>query len=392
MPSSEKTQHSIDQAGLQKRLDSVTEAAISSGKIVGSVILIAQSGTIIYQATSGFADRENGKSVAADTIFRFASMTKALVSTAAMVLREKGAFALDDLVTRYLPTFEPKYRSNTVCEITLRQLLSHTSGLAYGFVLPPNNEPYASLGISDGIDNPGISLDENLRRLAGAELLFQPGTAFLYSLATDVIGAVLETVSNQPLAQVVKTHVTGPLGMADTDFVIRDRSRFACAYADASNPGEVARLMPDCLELRKADAGIVHYAPVRAFDESAYHSGGAGMVGTAPDYLKFLEAMRKGGAPILSHDSVKLMTEDQIPHLLVGEPGLGFGLGFGVVRDPIAAATSKNVGSFGWGGIYGTTYWVDPLAELSVVALTNTALEGVDGNFRSDVINAVYGV
>ncbi|MDR3615228.1 MAG: serine hydrolase [Candidatus Obscuribacterales bacterium] len=392
MPLPPNAYNSINQSALERRLGVVVETAISSGKIVGCVILVAHRGTIIYQSTSGFADRENGKPVTLDTIFRFASMTKALVSASALILCEKGVIELDDVVTNYLPSFQPKHRSDATCRITLRQLLTHTAGLAYGFVLPPDNEPYASLQISDGIDNPGISLVENLRRLADAELLFAPGSAFLYSLATDVLGAVLEIACDQPLASIVKSQVTEPLCMVDTDFVIKDRSRFACAYADSLVPGEAARLMPDYLTLRKADAGIVHYAPARAFDQNAYHSGGAGMVGTAPDYLKFLEAIRQGGAPILSNDSVKLMTEDQIPHLLVGEPGLGFGLGFGVVRDPVAAATPKNIGSFGWGGIYGTTYWVDPLAELSVVALTNTTLEGVDGNFRTDVIDAVYSV
>jgi CubicO group peptidase (beta-lactamase class C family) len=392
MLSSEKTHRSINQVALESKLNLVIETAIANGKIVGCVVLVAHRGELIYQSTSGFADRENGKPVALDTIFRFASMTKALVSASALILCEKKVIGLDDTVTKYLPFFKPKHRSDTDCLITLRHLLTHTAGLAYGFVLPPDNEPYASLKISDGIDNPGISLAENLRRLAGAELLHAPGTAFLYSLATDVLGAVLEVACGQPLAQIVKSHVTGPLQMIDTDFAITDPSRFACAYADSLVPGQAARLMPDHLTLQKADAGIVHYAPARVFDQNAYHSGGAGMVGTAVDYLKFLEAVRKGGSPILASDSVKLMTEDQIPHLLVGEPGLGLGLGFGVVRDPIAAATPKNIGSFGWGGIYGTTYWVDPLAELSVVALTNTTLEGVDGNFRTDVIDAVYSV
>ena len=376
---------------LAKRLDVLSDDAVSSGKIVGGVILVSQSGQLTYKRPFGFADRELGVKMKVDSLFRLASMTKALVSASTLALAEKKIVNMQDSVTKFLPWFKPRLKSGETPLITLWHLLTHTSGLGYGFNLPPANEPYASLGISDGIDNPTISLEENLRRLCKAPLFFQPGSAWQYSLGTDVIGAVIEKATGLPLAQIVSEHITGPLKMVDTDFVICDASRLSRAYADAEIKGQPARLMPDSLTLQKLDAGLAHFSPLRAFNDSAYHSGGAGMIGTAADYLVFLEAIRQGGEPILDAHSVRLMTEDQVPGLLVGEPGVGFGLGFGTIRDPQTVLTPKNSGSYGWGGIYGTSYWIDPVSELSVVAMTNTALEGVDGSFRTDVINAVYG-
>jgi CubicO group peptidase (beta-lactamase class C family) len=326
----------------------------------------------------------------ANTIFRLASMSKPIISAATLALCEQGKIHLDDPITKYLPEFRPRMANGRAPEIRLWHLLTHTAGLGYGFDIPPDNEPYASAGISDGIDNPGISLEENLRRLASVPLFYVPGSEWRYSLAIDVLGAAIERATGSALPEIVRSLVTVPLGMVDTDFTVSDPSRLATAYADSLVRGEPARIMTDPDTLRKDLGGVVHYAPRRALDPTAFLSAGSGMVGTAHDYLCFLEALRQGGAPILQAETTHRMVEDQVPLLAAGDPGSGFGLGFGIVRDPFVAKTPKGVGSWGWAGIYGTTFWVDPTAHLSVVALTNTALEGILGPFATEIVDAVY--
>jgi CubicO group peptidase (beta-lactamase class C family) len=390
METTMNTESLINRTGIADRLNAVVDAAVKEGRIVGAVVVAAFDGDVIYEQAAGWANREARQPMQADTIFRLASMTKPIVSAAALALYEKGRIRFNDPVTKYLPEFSPKLANGYAPEIQLWHLLTHTSGLGYGFDIPEGNEPYASAGISDGIDNPGITLKENLRRLASVPLFHAPGSAWRYSLATDVLGAVLEQATGLPLPEIVRMLVTIPLGMEDTDFSVRDSSRLSVAYADASVHNEAVRLMSDPDVLRKEQGGIVHFSPGRIFDTTAYLSAGSGMVGTANDYLLFLEVLRQGGAPILQTETVRSMVEDQIPSLTAGDPGNGFGLGVGIVRDPAAAKTPKNAGSWGWGGIYGTTFWVDPIARLSVIALTNTALEGITGPFAAEIVDAIY--
>lgn len=166
-----------------------------------------------------------------------------------------------------------------------------------------------------------------------------------------------------------------------------DPSRLATAYADSLVRGKPARLMTDPDTLRKELGGVVHYAPERALDTTVYLSAGSGMVGTAQDYLRLLETLRQGGAPILQAETAQSIVEDQVPLPTAGDPGNEFGFGFGIVRDPDVVKTPKGAGSWEWAGIYGTTFWVDPVARLSVVALTNTALEGITGSFAGNVVS-----
>jgi CubicO group peptidase (beta-lactamase class C family) len=375
---------------ITERLNAAIDAAVNEERIVGAVVLAALDGDVIYEQAAGWANRESLQPMQANTIFRLASMSKPIISAATLALCEQGKIHLDDPITKYLPEFRPRMTNGRVPEIRLWHLLTHTAGLGYGFDIPPDNEPYASAGISDGIDNTGISLEENLRRLASVPLFYVPGSEWRYSLAIDVLGAAIERATGSALPEIVRSLVTVPLGMADTDFSVNAPSRLATAYADSLVHGEPARLMTDADTLRKELGGIVHYAPGRALDATAFLSAGSGMVGTAHDYLCFLEALRQGGAPILQAETTHRMVEDQVPLLTAGDPGIGFGFGFGTVRDPVVAKTPKGVGSWGWAGIYGTTFWVDPAVRLSVIALTNTALEGVTGSFAADVVDAVY--
>ncbi|MET3058939.1 serine hydrolase domain-containing protein [Serratia marcescens] len=369
-------------------IDGAIEQALREKRLVGAVVLVAQGGESVYHRAAGMADREAGKPMALNTLFRLASVSKPIVSTVALALMAQGAMRLDDPITRWLPNFRPRLADGTTPLMTLRHLMTHTAGLSYRFFQPEGGF-YARLGVSDGMDEASVSLQENVRRIACAPLLAPPGAAWRYSIATDVLGAAIEQASGLPLAQAVKKWVTGPLAMTDTDFLAVDPARLAAAYAD--HPGEPRRLrQPDRLPFIDGCAGF-HLSPARALDPQAYASGGAGMVGSAEDFLRLLEALRQGGGQVLPAEWVMALTTNQIGDLpMPFWPGRGFGLGITVLKDPIAAQTPESVGSWRMGGTYGHSWFVDPARQLSVVAFTNTALEGMSGAFVGEICQAVY--
>jgi CubicO group peptidase (beta-lactamase class C family) len=372
-------------------IDALLDRVLADQRLVGAVVLILRDSQPFYSRAVGLADREARTPMAPDTIFRLASMTKPIVSVATLALAEAGRLDLDDPVTAFLPGFRLAGPDGREAVITIRHLLTHTAGLSYGF-LQEGEGVYRQAGISDGIDRPGISLDENLRRIATVPLRFAPGSAWHYSLATDVLGAVLSAASGETLPEIVADRVTRPLGMTVSAFVATKPDRLATPYADAPSPGLEPVRMTDPFVLPQAEGGPVHFSPGRAMDASAYASGGAGMVGTAADYMRFLEAVRLGGAPVLSSAGAAAFVADAVPGMEIdlSGPGWGFGLGVGHLRDPIAAETPAKAGSWAWGGVYGTSFWVDPASRLSAVALTNTALEGTNGDFTRDIIKAAY--
>lgn len=374
-------------------IDALLDRVLDEGRLVGAVVLIHRDGRPFYSKAVGYADREARKPMTMETVFRLASMTKPIVSVATLALAEAGLFDLDDEVRTFLPEFTPDGPFGEEAIITIRHLLTHTSGLSYGF-LQEGEGIYRQAAISDGIDRPGITLEQNLGRLAAMELRFSPGSAWHYSLATDVLGAVLSAATGQTLPEIVTDRVTRPLGMVDSGFIATQPERLATPYADALAPGLPPRRMTDPFVLDQVDAGPVHFSPGRATDPSAYPSGGAGMVGTADDYIRFLEAIRLGGAPVVSAASAADFVADAVPQLDIdlSGPGWGFGLGVGHLRNSTAAATRMNAGSWAWGGVYGTSFWVDPAAGLSAVALTNTALEGTNGEFTREIVTAAYAV
>jgi CubicO group peptidase (beta-lactamase class C family) len=372
---------------LAGELDAVLVHALAEQRIVGAVVLVAHRGELVYERAIGQADREAGRALHPDDIFRLASLTKPIISTATLALVEERRLRLDDPVTKWLPWFRPTLGDGAEATILVRHLLTHTAGLSYGF-FQGDSGPYAMAGVSDGLDHPGITLEENLRRLATVPLFYEPGTAWGYSLAIDLLGAVLEKAGGSPLPELVESLVTGPLGMRDTRFHAKDLTRLVTPYAD----GDPAPVRMGPLQIVLFNGAEVRFAPGRALDPEAYPSGGAGMVGSARDFLVFLEMLRTGGAPILSLATIAEMTRNQIGELAVthSTPGTVFGLGFAVVEDPPAAGTPQSPGTFWWGGAYGHTWWVDPARELSVVILTNTAMEGMAGAFPEAVRDAVY--
>ncbi|MGA1860866.1 serine hydrolase domain-containing protein [Azospirillum sp. 11R-A] len=376
---------------LSIRLRDVVQQALDERRLVGAVVLVARDGELVHRQAAGFADRESARPMDVETVFRLASVSKPIVSTAALALVAQGRLDLDTGIERWLPEFRPRLPDGRPARITARQLLSHTAGLGYRFFEADADGPYAQAGVSDGMDASGISLEENLRRLAGVPLLYEPGTAWGYSLATDVLGALIEHVQHMPLNEAVHQLVTGPLAMADTGFVARGPQRVATAYVnDAPQPHRLAE--GETVSAFEGTVGIA-YSPARIFDAQAFPSGGAGMAGTAGDFLRLLEALRQGGGTLLPGELVAEMERDQTGGLdLPDAPGFGFGLGFSVLRDPRLAMSPESEGTWRWGGAYGHAWFVDRVQGLSVVAFTNTLYEGMSGRFVTDLRDAVYGV
>ena len=242
------------------------------------------------------------------------------------------------------------------------------------------------------MDRPGISLDENLRRLASVPLLFAPGTAWTYSLSIDVLGAVVASMFGASLPDAGRALITGPLGLSDTGFSVCDPARLAAAYVD-DQPVPRRMREPDRIPMLEGLADII-MDPARAFDADAFPSGGAGMIGTADESLSLLETLRRGGGLLLPPELVAEMARVQTGNLpIVGWPGWGYGLGFSILKDATEADTPETLGTWRWGGAYGHSWFVDPTEKLSVVAFTNTALEGMSGGgrFPQEICRAVYG-
>ncbi|WP_122856936.1 serine hydrolase domain-containing protein [Pseudomonas viridiflava] len=375
----------VDEPAVQ-RLAEVWQGWVDSGQIVGGVFLVAQGGVLRYVSSRGWADRERRVSVTRGTRFRLASLTKLLTSVAVLQLCEQGMLSLDAPVTDWLPAFRPRLSDGRKSVITLRHLLSHSSGLGYGFEQPPGNT-YELAGVSDGLDRVAFDLQENLTRLAKLPLLFEPGTAWGYSLATDVLGAVIEQGTGRALSQVIHEKVTQPLGMGSTSFR-QDQGRLARAYKDGAGAPERIGA-GDVLVL---ESGTARVSSGRVYDAQAYESGGAGMLGTADDYLKLLECLRLGGAPLLTSASTAALLNNAIGKVTLKGRGAGwtFGLGPVILADPLAAGQRQGAGTWSWCGVYGSHYWVDPVSEISLVVLTNTAVAGAWGRFADALVEAVY--
>jgi len=378
-------------AALPERLDAVLDRTLADVRVVGAVVLVARDGELRYARAAGLADREAGTPMREDTLFRLASVSKPIVTAAAMRLVAAGRIELDEPIAHWLPAFRPTLRDGTPTDITLRHLLSHTAGLGYRFLEADADGPYARAGVSDGMDRADLSLAENVRRIAGVPLRFAPGTSWDYSLAIDVVGALIEAVDGRPLGEAVAALVTTPLGMTDTAFFSHDAARFATPYV--STPVAPRRMADDDLAPVYDGTVGIRFAPARAFDAAAWPSGGAGMVGTARDCMTLLDTLRTGRDGWLDRRWIDEMSRVQPgANDLPDAPGFGFGLGFSVLRDPAAARSPESVGTWRWGGAYGHAWFVDRAAGLTVVALTNTLYEGMHGRVVTDVRDAVYGV
>lgn len=368
---------------ISARVNDLVDRVVEEERITGAVVLVYQDGQPILEKTAGFADREAGMPARLDTIFRYASVTKPIVAVTALAMVEKGAVGLDDRVSQYLPWFRPKTADGVEARITIRHLLTHTSGLLYDPALELLPEAQR---MTLGLGNTDLSLEDNFSRHNAIPLAFEPGSRWAYSFATDILGGVLAAVHGGTLEDAVVHHVADPLGMADARFHVTDPARLAVAYAD--HPGRAMR-MPDPWVSGDEENWRTVFSPGRIFNPRAFQSGGAGMAGTAQDFLRLLEMLRTGGGGLLSPETARAALANQIEEI-EGEPGYRFTFVGGLVTDPAAAMTALPKGAIQWGGVYGNTWFIDPAERLTVVSLTNNALEGCNGAYPEMLRAAVY--
>ncbi len=359
------------------RIDNVVNKYVAKNWLAGAVTLVVKNGQIIHYKGYGYDDIDSKKPLAKDAIFRIASQTKAIASVAVMMLYEEGKFLLTDPVEQYIPEF----KNGTVLEkmngtdstytsvpakrkVTIKDLLTHTSGIDYAVIGNKDmNAIYAKAAIPSGIGELKANLGEKMKTLAKLPLAHQPGLRFTYGLNTDVLGYLIEVLSGVSLDEYLKKKIFEPLGMKDTYFNVpaEKHSRVATLYTEDKDH-----------HIQKQTTGGNGISPDYPKQQTRYFSGGAGLSSTAYDYAIFLQMMlNKGslnGKQILSPRIVEMMTQNQIGDLMVGSNK--FGLGFEITTEKSVAESPKNVGSFAWGGYFGTNYWADPKEQMVCLIMT----------------------
>ena len=357
-------------------IDRGLQRYVDAGQVPGIVALVMQDGKVVYEKAFGWADKETNRRMTTDAIFRIASQTKALTSVAVMHMIEDGSLALSTRAGEYIPTFArttvavanergsvsqvPARRA-----ITIRDLLTHTAGISYG-TDPSVADLYEAKGLGPAAGFGWYTADksegvcDSMERLGTLPFVAQPGASWVYGYNTDVLGCIVEKVSGTPLDAYIREHITAPLGMKDTQFFLPPAQKDRLAAVYASSEGKYVRA-PDGAR----GQGAYVEGPRRNF------AGGAGLLSTARDYGRFLEAMRRGGSidgvRLLSPRSVQLMSTNQVGDLH-STTGLGWGLGFETV-DRFGANGMSSAGAFGWGGAYGSVYRVDLEARLVMVLM-----------------------
>lgn len=382
------------------RIDQFLQRYVDSNQVAGAVVLVLRDGRPVYQRAVGWADKESGRSMTPDAIFRIASQSKAITSTAILMLVEEGRIALGDPVSRFIPQFAhtmvatrpdtTRVITNAKREITIRDLLTHTAGISYG--TDPIVAPlYASKGLGPAAGWGWYTADKNepicttMERLATLPFVAQPGEKYVYGYSIDILGCIVERASGIPLDQFIRTRITHPLGMNDTFFFIppEKRQRLVTVYMSDST-GHVRRAP-------EGPRGQGNYAdgPRRSF------AGGAGLLSTTRDYGRFLQMILNGGqldgVRILSPKTVALMTTNQAGTLFDRDSrGSGFSLGFAIV-ERLGADDLAPVGAYGWGGAYGSGYQVDPKDHLIMLFMMNQLPNSADINakFRTLVYQAL---
>jgi CubicO group peptidase (beta-lactamase class C family) len=358
-----------------QRLSTVFKKYVEQQQLAGGVVMIAREGKVVYAQAFGERDRESHATMQEDAVFRIASQTKALVSVATMILQEDGALLIGDPVGKYLPEFQKTQvavardsgRYSVVDArrpITIRDLLTHTAGIGYGSGVAADQWATAHIQgwyFADR-DEP---IGATVARLARLPMDAQPGERWIYGYSIDILGALVERVSGMSLEAFLRTRITEPLRMKDTRFYLPTsaRDRLATVYSARESGG---------LE-RAPDAGTMTSQGAYVDGPRKSFSGGAGLLSTANDYLRFLQMLANGGeldgVRVLSPKSVELMTVDHVGEKY-GTPGVGFGLGFSVVTNLGLRGQPGSLGEYGWGGAYHSAYWVDPKEKLVVVYFT----------------------
>lgn len=356
-----------------KVADQVIQSWVDKGWMNGGVGLVLINGKIAYYKAFGYENMEKKNAMRTDHIFRIASQTKAITSVAVMILYEEGKFLLDEPISKFIPEFakprvldkfnpaDSTYTTITAKrEVTIRDLLTHTSGIGYAQIGSATaNAIYAKNGVVGGIGVKGIKLADNIKRLGPLPLFHQPGEKYTYGLNTDVLGYLVEVVSGMSLDEFFRKKIFEPLGMKDTHFYLpKDKyKRLVNLYSQKDG-----KLYPT-EEVMQVNGSIYRDYPKMNLD---MFSGGGGLSSTIMDYAIFLQMMLNGGeyngARILSRNTVRMMTQNQIGDLSNGVNK--FGLGFGITTEQGSAKMPVNIGTFDWGGMFATTYWVDPKEKL----------------------------
>lgn len=392
-------EYSISQERVD-RIDAMLDETVSSDQVPGLVALIMQNGKIVYHEAKGFANVPEEVQMRPDQIFRIASQTKAIASTAVMILWEEGHFTLDEPVSKWIPEFkdpsvldefdasDSSYTTKPASrEITIRDLITHTSGVGYGVIdgNPRIKAIYAKAGIVDLFTTESVTIGENIKRLGKLPLHHNPGERFTYSEGLDVLGYFVEIVSGMPFDQFLKERIFDPIGMPDT--------RFYLSEAQGERLVTVQRKSGDSWEAYPVTFYDPDYPKTGA---KAFFSGGAGLSSTAVDYAKFLQMYLNGGEingnRILSPTTIETIMSNQVGDLL-GNGGKDYGLAFGLVdQNGVAKGGLGSLGTFDWGGYFNTQYFADPVTKTIGILMKQT--QGGTGDqsgwkFRQMVFSAI---
>jgi len=379
------------------RIDAMLVEKIEKGVIPGAVALVVRHGKIVYNKAFGYSDTPAGKKMQTDDIFRIASQSKAITATAVMMLWEEGKFQLDDPISKYIPEFkntgvlknfnysDTSFTTTPVNkEITIRHLITHTSGIGYGVIDPDERFRllYHKAGIIDAYTAENITIAENVKKLASLPLHHQPGEKFTYGEGLDVLGYFIEIVSGMPLDRFMKTRIFDPLGMNDTWF-----------YLPQEKAGRLVKVqMPEEGKWKPIDSGQFAFdCPVRG--ARTFFSGGAGLSSTAKDYATFLQMYLNGGElngiRLLSRTTVEAIMSNQVGDLF-GSPERYYGLAFGVLTDLGEAKGGKgSVGLFDWGGYFNTQYFADPVEKTIGILMKQT--QGASGDNTEMLFRLLIG-
>ena len=398
-----------EKAGLDaNKLETISrhlmENYITPGKIAGCQVMVSRGGVPAYFRSFGQMDIERDKPVQEDTIFRIYSMTKPITSVALMMLFEEGRFQLNDPVSRFIPSWKGQQvwmsgdgddmeTREPVSPMTMRHVLSHTSGLTYGTGLFPSEHPVDKFYDRVGVNrDAGETIESFAEKLSTVPLRYDPGTQWCYSLATDVCGCLVEFISGVPFGQFLQERMFDPLGMNDTSFVVPENKldRLAANYRRRAD--KTLKLIDDPMNSLYANP-------------NRFPSGGGGLASTTADYGRFCEMLRGGGQlegqRIIGDRTLKLMHRNHLPNgtdlgsIAMGSfsetayDGVGFGLGFASTLDDVAAGTI-GAGDYYWGGAASTIFWVDPVEDMFVIFMTQL-MPSATFNFRGQIKNIIYG-
>lgn len=382
------------------KLDQMLDEAVSTNQVPGLVAMVVKDGKIVYHEAKGMADVASSQAMAKDQIFRIASQTKAITSTAIMMLWEEGKFKLDDPISKYIPEFANpqvlasfKYSDTTFTtkpsskEITIRHLLTHTSGIGYG-VIDGNEQMkmiYGKAGIVDLYTTRDVKISDNIKKLAKLPLHHEPGAKFTYSEGLDVLGYLIEIVSGMPFDQFLQTRLFAPMGMNNTGFYLNETQgkKLVTIHRKVNNQWEAFPVTFYDPDYPKTGA-------------KTFFSGGAGLSSTAEDYAKFLQMYLNGGSyngtKFLSSTTIQTIMSNQVGDLL-GNGGKDYGLAFGLVdQNGVAQGGTGSLGTFDWGGYFNTQYFADPVTKTIGILMKQT--QGSTGDetswkFRQMVFTSV---